>query len=204
MLKRINYVFNPDRFFELNQKRKNQELSNSEREELSNYNEQYFYYLCLNQKSIFLDLIEKFVNDEIDCDDFSIEFDDLWRTNQKLLVLPSLKTLKKVKINPDSGYFTLLLDNIVVLIDLYDLSIDDDDSAEIRLKNKVSKEYSFFLNFDSAIDTTIQSDSLLKNSVIDKNESQNHFYQIIIFLIIIFVIYYISEPETFYQFFKQV
>lgn len=58
------YLFNAERYFYLKNKRtnlrkqnNNQELNKSEHLELSNYNGQYFYYLCWQQRLTFLNLM---------------------------------------------------------------------------------------------------------------------------------------------------
>ena len=166
------FKFNAERYFYLKSKRaslikekNNQQLPKSERSELSNYRRQYFYYLCWKRRLSFLNLIQKFIQDELDSADFYLEFHFLWRDNQKLLGSPSLEILKKVRIDPQSASFSTLIDNIAVSVDVYEMAPDDDISVDIRLKNAVSNEYAIFLESDSAIDVEMELDPFLLKSL---------------------------------------
>ena len=92
---------------------------------------------------------------------------------------PSLETLKKVQIDPQSSSFSLLIDKIAVSVDVYDMLPDDedyedDDFPKIELKNAVLNQYAIFLKSDSAIDVEIELDSLLiEDSSIVKYECKD-------------------------------
>ena len=202
--------FNPERYLYLKNKRsslrkQNKYLTKSERLELSTYSSQYFSYLCWQQRLIFLSLIQKCARGEIQPEDFYIEFHFLWRNNQKLLSSPSLETLQKVKIVPEAPYFSLLIENIAVSIDLYEFSTDDDDSAEIRLKNAVSKEYAIFLKSDPAIDVEIELDPLLLESSSEVEYRDGIALQetMIFFTVVISVVYRFLNPTIFNLIWKE-
>ena len=89
---------------------------------------------------------------------------------------PSLETLKKVQIDPQSSSFSLLIDKIAVSVDVYDMLPDDEDYdfPKIELKNAVLNQYAIFLKSDSAIDVEIELNSLLiEDSSIVKYECKD-------------------------------
>ena len=209
-----NYLFkfNAERYFYLKTKRAflakkniNQKLSKSERFELSKYSEQYFYYLCWQQRLSFLNLIQKFIKDELDGVDFFIEFNLLWKANQKLLASTSLEMLKKVQIDLPSLNFTrlisfsLLIDNLNVSVYLFEMSTDDNDSDEIELKNAVLKYYKIFLASDSAIDVEIELDPLLLegSSIVEYKDSYVLQETMIFFTLVTGITYTLLNPTLF-------
>ncbi len=72
-VKKYKFPFNSERYLKL-KKKKGQDLEKSENQELSNYYSQIFNYLCWQDKDNFLILIENFLNSELECVDFDIQF----------------------------------------------------------------------------------------------------------------------------------
>ena len=203
------FKFNAERYFYLQNKENSlikqnsdQQLSKSELLELSGYTKQYFSYLCWQQRLSFLNLIQKFIKNELDCLDFFIEFNCLWQDNQKLLASPSLEMLKRVQIDPQSSSFSILIYNIAVSVDVYEMSPNDDDddpSDEIELKNAVSNEYAIFLESDSAIDVEIELDPLLLEGSVNVKYKDNRVLEetMIFFTVVTGVTYTFLNPILF-------
>ena len=155
-----NYPFNPERYFKLLKKekelrKKNQNLNQSELLELICYSNQYFHSLYWEQKDDFLNLIKKFISYELENDDFFIPYKLL----EKSFVVTSdlsLESLKDVKISQNSSTFSILISDLNLACDLYDML---DDFEEEDLRNSVKKAYQKYKKLvlsNSAIDTTAE------------------------------------------------
>lgn len=204
------FNFNPKRFFELNEKKflflpAHKELPRSEKLELSYYSNQYFEYLWWQERESFLILVDKFINSEIDSDDFSYEFERLWYEKQKLRTRPSLETLQAVKM-PDIeelDYFWGFIQSVSYFSELYDTNMEvsgiqyglTEDAYQI----KVDKAYQRFLLYDSVIDTNIVSDFEL--TPVDYSVNYDDFTvlksTILFFTIITLLVYSFLKPDLF-------
>lgn len=142
-----DFCWNPDRYFELDQKEfsfllTNENLTESEKLEHSNYSysRQYLKYLWWEEKRSCLILIEDFINSQLNAEYFSEKFERLWHEKQKLRTFPSLERLQAVRIEDPLALesFWLLIHNISFYSDIYENSMDEDEINEISFQKNVT------------------------------------------------------------------
>lgn len=207
-----NYCFDPEKFLKLREKRKQliitgkrPSLEDAELFEFNDYLNQIYDYLLYKRRYIFLNLIKSFLQDEIGVNDFYSDYLKLTKQLRKATQsFESLEELKKVKNYSESYPLSILISNINVACDLYD--VDGFDNPKNDLKDRVMKKYKLYLNSDQAIDVDIELDliqleelsslSLLEAKT--KNSNYND-YQVlkevmIIALIVVLIIFDFLKP----------
>ena len=205
-----NYSFDPEKYLKLIKKQQQliatgtgigRYLKEAERFELEDYSRQIFDYLVYQRRYSFLTLIKNFLQNEIDSDDFYIEYSQLTsKLGKMLLLFSSVEKLKKVQNYPEAYPFSILISSLNLARDLYD--VDGFPDPQNDLKNWVLREYKSYLSSDSAIDVDIELDlvqlegssnlpllvSKTKNS--NYNDSQVLREVMILGLIVVSIVFY--------------
>lgn len=159
------YSFDPEKYLELEAKvrflkRLGQHLQNADLIELTDYTRQIFNYLMYKRRYDFLILIENFLKNEIDADDFDIQFSELTEElRKKTRSSWSVEDLKKVKNYPESYPLSILIENINISCDIYGMDgFEKFSDPENEFQNWVLNEYKLYLDYDPAIDVKIEPD----------------------------------------------
>ena len=159
----FKYSFNAEEYLQLKQKRTKlrrtkQYLKRSERLKLKDYSDQIFNYCLYQRRYIFLAVIENFLQNKIDNDDFYNYYVGLTYELQRMIQFKlSLEELKEVRNYPESEPLSILISNVNVYCDLYDVDGFPDDENNY-LKDLVQDEYTLYLKSDLAIDVNIELD----------------------------------------------
>lgn len=207
-----NYSFDPEKYLKLRKKQKQligtgQSLKEADLLKLIDYSKQIFDYLLYQRRYNFLTLIKNFLQNEIDIDDFYLQYSQLTNKLRKMSQLfSSLEKLKEVINYPESYSLSILISSINIACDLYDR--DGFPNPESDFKNLVLYEYKSYLNSDLAIDIDIELDlvqleelsnpPLLEAEAKTKNSNYND-YQVlrevmIISLIVVPIIFDFLKP----------
>ena len=211
------FSFNFERYCELQKKsliltKTGQQLEKLEYAELSDYSRQLVDYLCWQDKNKFLKLIENFLNSELDCLDFDIQFFNLRRSKQELMVSNSFDNMKNIHtlnidtLNIDNQFSNLieLISGIMVASQLYDNTLDDDKDGfteEVYEKTVADlyQRYKKALVYDSAIDVEIKLDPLLLEDSVNVKYKDNRVLEetMIFFTVVTGVVYTFLNPSLF-------